>query len=156
MKIKTLDHVRKLGILFDKNMTMAKQFNKMCKIAYFNMRNLSKIRKILDKETLRTAINVLVSPRLWKCTSIWYKNLSVEQATNGTNSAVRLIWKLKKQDSVRNFRKQLHRLPIPARMQFKLMTTTWKALHNLAPKYIQPLVRKRQQQNHNVRSNKKF
>ena len=36
-------------------------------------------------------------------------------------------------------RKQQHWLPIPATIQFKLMTTTWKAINDQAPKYIQQL-----------------
>ena len=34
--------------------------------------------------------------------------------------------------------------------------TTWKALHDQAPKYIQQLITKKQQQNHDLRSNNKF
>ena len=33
-------------------------------------------------------------------------------------------------------RKQQHWLPIPATIQFKLMTTTWKAINDQAPKYV--------------------
>ena len=36
------------------------------------------------------------------------------------------------------------------------MMTTWKALHNQAPKYIQQLITKRKQQDHYLRSNNKF
>ena len=71
------------------------------------------------------------------------------------NSAVRLIEKLKKHDSVREYRKQLHWLPISARIQFKLMATTWKALNDQAPKYIQQLLHRKPQQNHSLRSNGK-
>ena len=36
------------------------------------------------------------------------------------------------------------------------MMTTWKALNNQAPKYIQQLIKKRQEQSYHVRSNKKL
>ena len=78
------------------------------------------------------------------------KKLQVAQ-----NSAVRLIEKLKKHDRVSEYRKQLHWLPISARIQFKLMTTTWKALNDQAPKYIEQLLHRKPQQNHNLRSNSK-
>ena len=71
-------------------------------------------------------------------------------------SAVRLIEKLKKHDRVTESRKQLHWLPIPARIHFKLMMTTWKALNNQAPKYIQQLIQKREHQSYDVRSNNKL
>ena len=71
------------------------------------------------------------------------------------STTVRLIEKLKKHDCVSDYRKQLHWLPIPARIQFKLMATTWKALNDQAPKYIKQLLHKKPQQKHNLRSNSK-
>ena len=158
VEIKTLDHVRNLGVLFDKNMTMEKHVNKMCKNAYFNIRNLSKIRKTLDKESIKTAVNSLVTPHLDYGNALLYgtNTYLLDKLQVAQNSAVRLIEKLKKRDSVTNSRKQLHWLPIPARIHFKLMMTTWKALNNQAPKYIQQLITEKQQQNHNLRSNNKF
>ena len=158
VEINAMDHVRNLGVIFDKGMTMEKQVNKMCKNAYFNIRNLSKIRKTLDKETIKTAVNALVTPHLDYGNALLYgtKTYLLNKLQVAQNSAVRLIEKLKKQDSVRDIRKQLHWLPIPARIEFKLMMTTWKALHNQAPKYIKQLVMEKQQQNHYVRSNNKL
>ena len=137
---------------------MEKQVNKMCKNAYFNIRNLSKIRKTLDKETIKTAVNALVTPHLDYGNALLYgtRTYLLNKLQVAQNSAVRLIEKLKKQDSVRDIRKQLHWLPIPARIEFKLMMTTWKALHNQAPKYLQQLVTEKQQQDHYVRSNDKL
>ena len=68
----------------------------------------------------------------------------------------RLTEKLRKHERVSDHRKPLHWLPIPARIQFKLMTTTWKALNDQAPQYIQLLLRRKPQQNHNLRSNSKL
>ena len=45
VEIKSIEHVRNLGIIFDKGMTMEKQIKKMCQNAYFNIRNLLKLRK---------------------------------------------------------------------------------------------------------------
>ena len=158
VEIKTMDHVRNLGVIFDKNMTMEKQVNKMCKNAYFNIRNLSKLRKSLDKETVKTAVNALVTPHLDYGNGLLYgiKTDLLDKLQVAQNSAVRLIEKLKKHDRITNSRKQLHWLPIPARIHFKLMVTAWKALNNQAPKYIQQLIQKKEHQNYDVRSNNKL
>ena len=37
--------VKNLGVLLDKNMTMTKQINNMCKSVYYNIKNISHIRK---------------------------------------------------------------------------------------------------------------
>ncbi len=41
-------------------------------------------------------------------------------------------------------RKELHCLPVKARIQFKIVTLTWKAYHNIGPKYLSELLQKRQ------------
>ena len=158
VEINSIDHVRNLGIFFDKGMTMEKQINKMCQNTYFNIRNLSKLRKNLDKETVKTAVNSLVTPHLDYGNGLLFgiKNHLLKKLQVAQNSAVRLIEKLRKHDSVRDHMKQLHWLPIPARIQFKLLTTTWKAINDQAPKYIQQLLRRKPQQIHNLRSNNKF
>ena len=129
----------------------------MCKNAYFNIRNISKLRKNLDKETVKTAVNALVTPHLDYGNALLYgiKSYLLDKLQVAQNSAVRLIEKLKKYDHVSSSRQQLHWLPIQARIHFKLLMTTWKAIKKQAPKYIQQLIKVRQQQNHNLRSNNK-
>ena len=153
--IKALDQAKNLGVIFDKNMDTEKQINKMCKNAYFNIRNISKLTKTLDKETIKTAVNALVTPHLDYGNGLLYgiKSSLINRLQVAQNSAVRLIEKLKKHDSVCHSRQQLHWLPIPARIQYKLLTTTWKALNNQAPEYITQLINERQQQSYQVRSN---
>ena len=72
------------------------------------------------------------------------------------NSAVRLIEQLNRRDSITCHRKNLHWLPIHARIQFKILMTTWKALNNQAPEYINNLIELKQQPDHNLRSNDKL
>ena len=130
----------------------------MCQNAYLDIRNLSKRLQSLDRDTITTAVNSLVTPHLDYGNGLLYgvhsnllKKLQVAQ-----NSAVRLLEKLKKHDCVSEHRKQLHWLPISARIQFKLMTTTWKALNDQALKYIEQLLHRKPQQNNNLRSNSKL
>ena len=125
---------------------MENQVNKMCKNAYFNIRNISKLRKNLDKETVKTAVNALVTPHLDYGNALLYgiNSCLLDKLQVAQNSAVRLIEKLKKYDHVSSSRQQLHWLPIPARIHFKLMMTTWKAINKQAPIYIQELIKVRQ------------
>ena len=57
-----MGHVRNLGAVFDRAMAMEKQVNKKSKNAYFNMRNISKLRRSLGTDTTKTAVNSLVTP----------------------------------------------------------------------------------------------
>ena len=153
VKIMSVDSVRNLGIMFDQEMTMDKQVNKMCKSAYFNLRNISKIKKSLDRNTIKTAVNALVTPHLDYGNGLLYgiSQKLVDKLQVAQNSAVRLIKQLKKHDHITSHRKDLHWLPIPARTEFKILTITWKALNDLAPDYIKCLI-KRQQPTRQLRS----
>ena len=49
--------------------------------------------------------------------------------------------------------RNLHWLPIKLRIQYKILLITFKALHNLAPIYIQELISIKQSTNYSLRSN---
>ena len=158
IEIKGVDHVRNLGVIFDNRMSMEKHVNKMCRNAYFNLKNLSRIRGSLDKDVTKIAINALVTPHLdygnGLLLGISKKLLNKLQVAQ--NSAVRLIERLKRDDNITDHRKNLHWLPIPARCRFKILTTAWKALNGQAPHYIKQLLRIKKPHNINLRSNKKM
>ncbi len=49
--------------------------------------------------------------------------------------------KLKKYDHITEARKALHWLPIEARIKFKIIMLTWKALNKMAPSYIKHMLK---------------
>ena len=155
IKIKPVDDVRNLGVIFDKHMTMEKQVNKMCRNAYFNLRNISKIRKCLDNETTKTAVHALVTPHLDYGNALLYgiANRLENKLTLAQNAAARLITRVKKSEPISHHKMNLHWLPIPARIEFKILTTAWKAQHDQAPAYICELLQKKNNEDVNLRSN---
>ena len=140
--IKAADHVKNLGVMLDKHMTMDKQVSKMCQAAYFNIRNIGHIRSSLDKEVTKTLVNALVTPHLDYGNGLLY-NIScklIKKLQVAQNSAVRLIDKLSKREHITEARKNLHWLPIEARIEYKIITTTWKILNNQSPEYLKRLI----------------
>ena len=155
MEIKAVDQVRNLGVIFDKNMSMEKHVNKMCRNAYFNLKNISRIRSSLDRDVTKMAVNALVSPHLDYGNGLLLgipKKL-VNKLQVAQNSAVRLIERLNRYDNISNYRKNLHWLPIPARSQFKALTMVWKALNDQAPDYNKQLLVIKEPNSINLRSN---
>jgi hypothetical protein len=154
--IKTTDMVKNLGVIFDNHMTMNKQVNSMCKKAYFNLSNISKIRRCLSLEDTKTVVNALVTPHLDYGNSLLYgiskkleNKLQVAQ-----NSAVRLIHKVSKRDNISPYRKQLHWLPIPARIKYKIASMVWKVINDQSPNYLKNLIKIRKT-SVNIRNNGK-
>ena len=142
IQIKAVDKVKNLGVIFDKAMTMEKQVNSMCKKAFFNIKNIAHVRKSLNKEDTKTAIHALVTPHLDYGNALLYgtnKKL-VDKLQVAQNSAARLIERLRKYDRISHVRKDLHWLPVQARIKFKILNMTWKALNNESPMYMQDLL----------------
>ena len=52
------------------------------------------------------------------------------------NSAARVVEKKRKYDHITETLKELHWLPVEARIKFKLMTYVWKSLNGMAPPYL--------------------
>ena len=145
--------VRNLGIIFDKRMTMEKHINKMCRSMYYNIRNISMIRKSLSKEDSKLLVNALVTPHLDYGNALLFlipkKFLNKLQVAQ--NSAVRLIEKKSRSDHITQHRKNLHWLPVQARIEYKIIVTTWKSLNGLAPTYLTDLL-KRSDTNYQLRN----
>ena len=141
-KIKYAEDVKNLGVILDKHMTMSKQINKMCKSAYFNIKNISHIRKNLSKDDTKTVVNSLVTPHLdyGNCLLYGVSEKYLNKLQVAQNMAVRLIEKLGKRDHVSLKRKELHWLPIHARIKYKLLSITWKTVNNQAPNYLKEII----------------
>ena len=68
------------------------------------------------------------------------------------NSAARLVEKVKKFDDISPILFNLHWLPVTARIQFKIILLTFKAMHGLAPQYIIDMVKKYKPKRSGLRS----
>eukprot|EP00116_Pleurobrachia_bachei_P012476 sb/3472738/ len=60
------------------------------------------------------------------------------------NSATRFIFGRRQRRGVTKLRKQLHFLPVSARIEFKICLMVFKCLNNLAPSYLQDIINRRQ------------
>ncbi|PIK60612.1 putative tyrosine-protein kinase [Apostichopus japonicus] len=100
--IEPTQSVRNLGIMFDANMTMTKQISSLCQSTHFQLRNIRRIKRYLDKETLRHVVRALVISRLD------YGNLLLFGATEHEldrvqrlqNNAARLVCSISKRDHI--------------------------------------------------------
>ena len=136
--IKAVDHARNLGIIFDNKMSMDHQVKKVCKTGYFHIRNIASIRNCLNKRDTKIITHAFVTSTLDYGNSLLYgisgKNLRKLQVLQ--NSAARVVEKKRKYDHITETLKELHWLPVEARIKFKLMTYVWKSLNGMAPPYL--------------------
>jgi hypothetical protein len=69
------------------------------------------------------------------------------------NATARLVMDIRKHAHITPVLFELHWLPVYARIQFKVLLLTFKAIHNLAPSYIKDLIEIKSKSSYCLRSN---
>ncbi|XP_064638331.1 uncharacterized protein LOC135494344 [Lineus longissimus] len=97
---------------------------------------------MLTRDATRTLVQALVLSRLDYCSSLLF-NISSELSSKlqmVQNNAARLVTRTRKRDHITPTLRDLHWLPIRARIEFKILTVVYKCYRQLAPKYLEELL----------------
>ena len=117
---------------------MGPQVKKICKTGYYHLKNISSIRNDISKKDAKTLTHAFVTSTLDNGNSLLYgiskKNLNKLQVLQ--NSAARVVEKKRKYDHITETRKELHWLPVEARIKFKMLNFVWLSLNEMAPIYF--------------------
>ena len=62
--IPACDKVRNIGAMFDSEMKMDAQVNRMCKSAWFHLYTIGKIRSYLSDDQTKSVVHAYVTPKL--------------------------------------------------------------------------------------------
>ena len=126
-------------------MNMSAQVNRICSTGYYNIKNISRIRKSLSKDDTKIVVNALVTSHLDNGNSLLYgiSKKYINKLQVMQNSAARVVEGLRKFDRITEVRKALHWLPVQARIEFKIRYFTWKSLNELSPNYLQDLLKEK-------------
>lgn len=138
--------VRDLGVLLDSEMSMVPQVNSMVRSAYHHMRSVSRIRGHLDDDTCAAVIRALVLSRMDYGNSLLYgaPSSSLQRLQIAQNNAARLIMRAPRHAHITPVLQHLHWLPIQQRIIFKILATTFTAIHSVtAPAYLKDLIKPR-------------
>ena len=129
---------RNIGVVFDSTMSMLPHV----KSAFYHLRNISRIRKLLSTKTIETLVHAFVTSKLDHCNSPLYgvPKYVIKKLQSVQNAAARLITSSRKFDHITPILCELHWLPISERIKFKIILLTHKALHQQSPIYIQDLI----------------
>ncbi|CAB4028470.1 Hypothetical predicted protein, partial [Paramuricea clavata] len=116
---------------------MTTHVNNVSKSAFFALRNVGKIRRYINQNDCEKLVHAFITSKLDSCNSILFELPAVEidKLQRVQNAAARLVVGGKKYDHVTPILKQLHWLPIRARIDFKILLITYKALKELLDIY---------------------
>ena len=140
--ISTSKCARNIGVMFDHHMDMTTQVTKMCQAAWFQLRNIRSVRSSLTKEATLRLVCSLVMPRLdYGNTSLYgISEGLLDKLQKAQNAAARLVVKCLRSDHITPHLRDLHWLPVRSRIKYKILVTTYRALHNEAPAYISEML----------------
>ena len=126
----------------DCHLSMDAHIKAICKKSYFHLRNLSKIRRYLSKDAQHKIVHAFISSNLDCNNALLYglPKYQTDKLQRIQNSSARLVTRTKKQDHITPVLKSLHWLPVQSRIIYKILTLTYRCLHQKAPEYLTALI----------------
>ena len=112
-----------------------------CKSSFFHLHNIRRIRKYLSRDSTEKLIHEFVSSRLDYCNGLLYglpKSL-ISKLQRVQNTAARIVYCMPTFCHITPLLFDLHWLPVKFRIDYKIIITAFKCLHNTAPHYLSSL-----------------
>lgn len=140
--IKPAEFVRDLGVLLDSALSMKNQISSIAKSCFFHLRRIRQVKKSLNEKCLRTLVQALVISRIDYCNSVLYglPASTLQPLTSVLHYAAKLVKHLTPFDHVTPALRELHWLPIKARINFKICLLMYRVFTNSSPSYVSSLV----------------
>ena len=134
--------VRNLGVILDRRLSMKEHINKVCQMAYWELRRISSIRQYLTEDAAKTLVVSLVLSRLdyGNCLLAGVPECLLHKLKKIQNASARLILKSSRQEHTKPLLKSLHWLPISDRITYKLSCMCYNSVTASTPQYLADLL----------------
>ena len=99
------------------------------------IRFIGTLRKYLNRDHLKMMVNAFVTSRLDYCNSLYcgLPKREIDKLQRVQDCAARLVSGIRRSDHITPVMRDLHWLPIGARIDFKILLLIFKILNDLAP-----------------------
>ena len=134
--------VKSLGVILDSKLSMNAMVSYITKTCYNNLKKLQSIRFYIPEHTKIMLIKSLIISRIDYC-SILLVNVAktvISRLQRIINAAVRFVYKLRRSQSVREYVKRAHILPMESRIKYKCCITVFKIIHGLSAEYLTDMI----------------
>lgn len=131
--------VRNLGVIFDNELSMSQHVSSVTRSCFYELRQLRFVRHLLSSDTAKTLVHAFISSRVDYCNSLLYGTTAhVQRRLQAVmNASARLICGLGRYDHITPaLRDDLHWLPVPQRIEYKVALLVYKCLHGTGPLYL--------------------
>jgi hypothetical protein len=133
---------KNLGATFDDTMRMHQHVTALVRSCNAQLRSIGQARKYLTTDATEKVLHAFLSSRLDNGNSLLYglPDYQIQRLQRVQNTAARILTRTKKHKHISPIIKNLHWLPVAKRIVFKILTLTYKCLHDLASAYLQQLL----------------
>ena len=137
-RLTTTANARSLGVVLDDNILFGVHVSDICRSSFNQLRNLSKIRKYLTRESSKIAVHAFITSKLVYYNSLLYgcRKTQLKKLHYIQNTAARIVTQTRKSDHITPVLFDLHGLPVSYRIVFKILLLVFKSLNNLSPSYL--------------------
>lgn len=154
--IQPSESAKGLGFWFDRHLSLDIEIQNRCRVMLFHLRNIRSIRPYITQSACEKLVHALISSRLDYANALLAglpkKKLNLLQRIQ--NMAARVVTNSRKSDHISPILYSLHWLPVKSRIDYKILTLTFKILHGTAPDYLCKLI-ERKVNSRNLRSSSK-
>ena len=140
--VEASDYVKNIGATLDNHLKFDKQVNLICKSAWFSLYQISKIKKYLTKDQLKSVMQAFVISKLDQNNSllIGCPAYLTNKLQSIQNAAAKLVYGINRWEQVEPPLEKLHWLPIKYRIEFKVLLLVFKSLNDKGPEYLRELL----------------
>jgi len=133
---------RNLGFIFDEHLTFSDQISALSKSCCYHIRELRCIRPYLDFKTASTIATSIVHSKLDYCNSLYHNlpNYQLNRLQQTQDSLARAVVKAPKSSHITPILKSLHWLKVNERIEYILLSLTYKVFTTSQPSYLNNLI----------------
>ncbi|PFX25397.1 hypothetical protein AWC38_SpisGene9986 [Stylophora pistillata] len=133
-EVSPVSSVRNLGTWFDSHLDMSTHVTKACASAFYYLYSIQHIRKYLSRESTERLVHAFITSRLDYCNGLLYgaPEYQIKKLQRVMNASVQLVYCAPKYCHITPLLRELHRLPVRLRVDFKLLLVAFKYLTVLA------------------------
>lgn len=134
--------VKDLGVTLDQELTFTRHINLLCRDCYYQLRQLRTVSRSLSPDAAATLVHSFVVSRLDYCSALYDGLPACRIGCLGRvlRTAARLIGRIPRFGHVTAYmRDDLHWLPFPERISYRVSSLVWRSLEGSAPRYLREL-----------------
>ena len=122
-EIQPVSVVGNIGAQLDETLSMRSHVNSLCSRAHFYLRNISKMRHLLDRRRTTTLVHACVTSRLDNENALLcgLPQTLLSKVQRVQNAAARLVCLTGRREHITPVLKELHWLPVRQRISFKVL-----------------------------------